>query len=63
MFDSMVVMPLLVLNMGSEMIYILCQRLGAQNIGLDKKARGAHALNYIALAVYIALRSQSCTTY
>ncbi len=33
-------MPLVVLCMGGEMIYILEQRLAAQNIALDKSAKG-----------------------
>lgn len=33
-------MPLLVINMGGEMMYILEQRLQAQSIPVDKSARG-----------------------
>ena len=34
-------MPLLIANLGGEMIYILEQRLQAQNIALDKSKRGS----------------------
>ncbi len=34
-------MPMLIVNMGGEMVYILEQRLHAQNVPLDKSKRGA----------------------
>ena len=34
-------MPLLIINMGGEMVYILEQRLQAQNVPIDKSKRGA----------------------
>lgn len=36
-------MPLVVLNMGAEMVYILEQRLHAQSIAPDKSRKGAGA--------------------
>ena len=33
-------MPMLIVNMGGEMVYILEQRLHAQNVPLDKSKRG-----------------------
>lgn len=36
-------MPLVMINMGGEMVYILAQRLTAQNVPLDKSKRGTHA--------------------
>ena len=35
-------MPMLIINMGGEMVYILEQRLHAQNVPMDKSKRGAH---------------------
>lgn len=35
---SLLAMPIIVLNMGGEMVYILSQRLQAQNVA-DEKAR------------------------
>ena len=32
---------MLIVNMGGEMVYILAQRLQAQNVPLDKSKRGA----------------------
>jgi hypothetical protein len=34
-------MPLLITNLGGEMLYILDQRLQAQNIAIDKSKRGS----------------------
>ena len=34
-------MPMVIINMGGEMVYILEQRLHAQNVPLDKSKRGA----------------------
>ena len=34
-------MPMLIINMGGEMVYILEQRLHAQNVPTDKSKRGA----------------------
>ena len=34
-------MPMLIVNMGGEMVYILEQRLHAQNVPMDKSKRGA----------------------
>lgn len=39
-------MPLIVINMGGEMTYILEQRLRAQKISPDKSTKGIHASNY-----------------
>ena len=36
---SLYAMPLIVLNMGAEMLYILEQRLHAQNIAADKRTK------------------------
>ena len=33
-------MPILIINMGGEMVYILEQRLHAQNVPVDKSKRG-----------------------
>ena len=33
-------MPMLIINMGGEMVYILAQRLQAQNVPIDKSKRG-----------------------
>lgn len=41
MTGSLLAMPLLIMNMGGEMIYILEQRLRAQEIAKDKAERGA----------------------
>ena len=32
-------LPILILNLGGEMLYIIEQRLNAQNIGLDKSSK------------------------
>ena len=37
---SQYAMPMLMINMGGEMVYILAQRLQAQNIPADKSTRG-----------------------
>ena len=36
---AMYAMPLVVVNMGGEMVYILAQRLQAQNVAVDKSQR------------------------
>ena len=33
-------MPMVIINMGGEMVYILAQRLMAQNVPADKSKRG-----------------------
>jgi hypothetical protein len=40
MAGSLMTMPMLVINMGAEMIYVLDQRLRAQNIPRDKSSKG-----------------------
>ena len=40
MSGSLLAMPMLVINMGGEMVYILEQRLRAQNIPGDKSRKG-----------------------
>lgn len=44
-------MPMLIVNMGGEMVYILEQRLTAQNVAGDKSKRGTrtHAARRAAL--------------
>ena len=42
MCGRLLAMPLLIINMGGEMVYILEQRLHAQNVPMDKSKRGAH---------------------
>ena len=37
---ALLTMPLVVINMGTEMVYILAQRLEAQSIPSDKARRG-----------------------
>jgi hypothetical protein len=37
---SRLAMPMLILNVGTEMVYILEQRLEAQNVSSDKSAQG-----------------------
>lgn len=46
---SLYAMPLVIINMGAEMLYILEQRLTAQNIDADK---GAQVLTDIAAAMF-----------
>ena len=41
MSADLLVMPMLVINMGGEMVYILDQRLRAQNIEAVKSRKGA----------------------
>lgn len=41
MAGSLMTMPMLIVNMGAEMIYVLDQRLKAQNIPRDKSSKGA----------------------
>lgn len=41
-------MPMLIINMGGEMVYILEQRLHAQNVPIDKSKRGAHYRSRVA---------------
>lgn len=41
MSGSLLAMPMLVINMGGEMVYILEQRLRAQNIPGDKSRKGS----------------------
>lgn len=41
---ALLAMPMLVMNMGGEMVYILEQRLHAQSIPVEKSRKGeAHA--------------------
>lgn len=40
MAGSLMTMPMLIVNMGAEMIYVLDQRLKAQNIPRDKSSKG-----------------------
>ncbi|KAK1931647.1 Protein OSCP1 [Phytophthora citrophthora] len=40
MTGSLMTMPMLIVNMGAEMIYVLDQRLKAQNIPRDKSSKG-----------------------
>lgn len=51
-FGSLVAMPFIVLNMGGEMIYILNQRLQAQNIPADK---GKKVLADVIRTMYTAV--------
>lgn len=37
-------MPMIIINMGGEMVYILAQRLQAQSVPIDKSKRGEQAL-------------------
>lgn len=41
MTGSLLAMPMLILNMGGEMLYVLDQRLHAQSISAEKAAKGA----------------------
>lgn len=43
MTGSLLAMPMLILNMGGEMLYVLDQRLHAQSISAEKAAKGAIA--------------------
>lgn len=40
MAGALSTMPMLIVNMGAEMIYVLDQRLKAQNIPHDKSTKG-----------------------
>lgn len=40
MAGALMTMPMLVINMGAEMVYVLDQRLKAQNIPREKSAKG-----------------------
>ena len=40
MAGAMLAMPIIVMNMGGEMVYILEQRLRAQSIAEDKAQKG-----------------------
>jgi len=54
------VMPLLVFNMGGEMLYILEQRLKAQEVAIDKSRKG-ELLNNIFLFLLLLYQIQSNT--
>lgn len=43
MAGALMTMPMLVINMGAEMVYVLDQRLKAQNIPREKSAKGERA--------------------
>lgn len=52
-------LPLLFLNLGGEMLYVLDQRLRAQNVPLDKARKGKywsllliHKFLFISLALF-----------
>jgi len=47
-------MPFLILNLGGEMIYILEQRLKAQNIKEEKSRKGSFF--YYSIALHLILR-------
>lgn len=49
-------MPILVINMGGEMVYILEQRLEAQNVPREKGLRGARCCAQRAAATQLHLR-------
>ena len=42
--SSLHCMPMIIINMGGEMVYILAQRLQAQSVPIDKSKRGEQAL-------------------
>jgi len=42
-------LPILITNLGVEMIYILCSRLKAQNIPLDKSAK---VINDVVISLF-----------
>lgn len=44
---AMLAMPLLVMNMGGEMVYILEQRLHAQNIPVEKSRKGDARMTFV----------------
>ena len=44
---SLVCLPVVVSNLGSEMLYILEQRLRAQNVAGDKSVKVLHDLSLI----------------
>ena len=76
MSGTLLAMPMLVINMGGEMVYILEQRLRAQNIPKDKSSKGAtrhvcsHYLffarqpdmeTFISLLQFSVMLSRPCT--
>lgn len=42
-------MPILILNLGVEMIYVLCSRLKAQNIQSDKSSK---VINDVVISLF-----------
>ena len=56
------VMPMLLLNMGGEMLYILEQRLQAQAVGAEKSARGEHASSDLTPCLPLLLSHSSLSS-
>lgn len=54
MAGSLSTMPMLIVNMGAEMIYVLDQRLKAQNIPHDKSTKGEYVVWRVCLSGWLA---------
>lgn len=56
MSGSLLAMPMLVINMGGEMVYILEQRLRAQNIPTDKSRKGECCVAFLCCGIPARVR-------